>query len=70
MKHHYPDCQGGPDCRCDERDMEGQDANGSFQSEETSIRVDFDQSVAANLAIEGKKRLVANAAAHLSGTEE
>ena len=22
MKHHYPDCQGGPDCRCDERDSQ------------------------------------------------
>lgn len=20
MKHHYPDCTGGPDCDCDERD--------------------------------------------------
>lgn len=20
MKHHYPDCQGGPDCNCDERE--------------------------------------------------
>jgi len=20
MKHHYPDCQGGPDCECDERE--------------------------------------------------
>lgn len=20
MKHHYPDCQGGPSCECDERE--------------------------------------------------
>ena len=26
MKHHYPDCQGGPDCNCDERESGEGDA--------------------------------------------
>jgi len=26
MKHHYPNCQGGPDCNCDERESEENEA--------------------------------------------
>jgi hypothetical protein len=26
MKHHYPDCQGGPDCNCDDYDMDNNDS--------------------------------------------
>ena len=25
MKHHYPDCQGGPSCDCDDRENEEED---------------------------------------------